>query len=62
MIAGDSTRRVQNSSDITHRAVNYMCMNDDESHEVYGFPTTACKLLRAQVFFPSCWDGVSLLC
>ncbi|KZV96135.1 hypothetical protein EXIGLDRAFT_559326, partial [Exidia glandulosa HHB12029] len=60
MIAGDTTRRTQNDSDITNRAVSYMCMNDDESHEVHGFPETSCKTLRAQVFFPSCWDGVNI--
>ncbi|KAH7100837.1 hypothetical protein BKA62DRAFT_207321 [Auriculariales sp. MPI-PUGE-AT-0066] len=60
MIAGTPSRRTYNSSEMSERAINYMCMNDDESHEVYGFPTTPCKLLRTQVFMPSCWDGVNL--
>ncbi|EJD50411.1 hypothetical protein AURDEDRAFT_58391 [Auricularia subglabra TFB-10046 SS5] len=60
MIAGDSNRRYHNDSDASHNAVSYMCMNDNESHEVHGFPVSGCKTTRAQVFFPSCWDGVNL--
>lgn len=57
MVAGDPTRRTQNGSDFSNRAVKMMCMNDDSSIEYYGFPPTPCKTLRAQVYFPSCWTG-----
>jgi len=60
MIAGDPFRRTQNDSDFAQRAVAMMCIQTDTSHEYHGFPPTRCNNLRAEVYFPSCWDGVTL--
>jgi hypothetical protein len=60
MLAGDTTRRTQNNSDFAQRAVAMMCIQTDTSKEYNGFPPTPCNTLRAEVYFPSCWDGVNL--
>jgi hypothetical protein len=60
MIAGDSTRRTQDNNDFAQKAVSMMCLFDGGSKEYNGFPPRHCNLLRAQVYFPSCWDGINL--
>jgi len=60
MLAGDTNRRTQNNSDFAQLAVNMMCMNDNTSVQYVGFPPTHCKTIRAEVYYPSCWDGVNL--
>jgi len=60
MLAGNPYRRTQNNSDIAQRAINMMCMWDGGSFQAPGFPTRSCDRLRAEVYFPSCWDGVNL--
>jgi hypothetical protein len=60
MLAGDATRRTQNNSDYAQRAVSVMCIFDGGSKEYNGFPPRHCNTIRAQVYFPSCWDGVNL--
>jgi len=60
MVDGDTTRRTYNDSDFSNLAVNMMCMNDDTSIQYQGFPPTSCQKLRAEVYFPSCWDGVNI--
>lgn len=60
MLAGDTTRRSQNNNDITHRAVQMMCMTDEYSVQFQGLPPMHCDKIRAEVYFPSCWDGVNL--
>ena len=57
MVAGDPTRREFDASDITHRAINYMCIHEDGSEETNNLPLRRCTDLRAQVTFPSCWNG-----
>jgi hypothetical protein len=62
MIAGDANKRNE-STDEAGLAVSYVCLNYDApaTPETGGFPTTNCPDgLRAQVFFPSCWDGVNV--
>jgi hypothetical protein len=60
MIAGDPYRRTQNNSNFADRAIAIMCMWNGGSFEAPGFPTRRCDLMRAEVYFPSCWDGVNL--
>jgi len=60
MVAGDPYRRTQNNSDFAQRAISIMCMWSTGSFEAPGFPTRPCDNMRAQVYFPSCWDGVHL--
>jgi len=56
MVAGDPLRRTFNHSDFSHRAVSMMCLGGS-SGETNGFPPQKCDTIRAQVYFPSCWDG-----
>eukprot|EP01119_Soliformovum_irregulare_P009278 TRINITY_DN2251_c0_g2_i1.p1 TRINITY_DN2251_c0_g2~~TRINITY_DN2251_c0_g2_i1.p1 ORF type:complete len:613 (-),score=171.91 TRINITY_DN2251_c0_g2_i1:55-1869(-) len=64
MLAGDAMRRSFSGS-LEDRAVNYACLSSIKSppREPNLFPTnnyTCDNGLRAQVFFPMCWDGVNL--
>ena len=60
MVAGDPTRREFDASDIAQRAVNHMCIHEDGSEETNSLPLRRCTDLRAQVTFPSCWNGEDL--
>jgi hypothetical protein len=60
MVAGDPLRRAQNNTDITNRAIHIMCIFDGGSIQYDGFPPRQCNTMRAEVYFPSCWDGVNL--
>src|SRR5690606_26323429 len=48
--------------DISAAAKSFVCLDyNGGTPETQEFPTTNCPNgLRAQVFFPSCWDGVNL--
>jgi len=59
MVAGDPARRTQNNNDFAQKAVSIMCL-DGPYGEHPGFPAGHCGALRAQVYFPSCWDGKNL--
>jgi hypothetical protein len=59
MVAGDPARRTQNSTDFAQKAVSMVCL-DGTVPEGPGFPKSFCSALRAQVFFPSCWNGKDL--
>ncbi|KAF7507574.1 hypothetical protein GJ744_010365 [Endocarpon pusillum] len=62
MVAGDPMKR-SFGNDKESRAINYACLNFNgpATPETNGFPTNKCSSgLRAQVFFPSCWDGKNL--
>jgi hypothetical protein len=59
MLAGDSDKR-SDSGDFAAKAVSFACLgaNKDETN---GLPNYNCPGgLRAQIFFPSCWDGKNL--
>ncbi|TVY83581.1 WSC domain-containing protein [Lachnellula suecica] len=59
MLAGDPLLR--NYSDTAEQnAVSFACLGTN-SAQTNGFPSTKCPDgLRAQVFFPSCWNGIDL--
>jgi hypothetical protein len=62
MVAGDPMKRSY-GNDFASAAINYACLNFDgpATAETNGFPNRKCSSgLRAQVFFPSCWDGKNL--
>jgi hypothetical protein len=62
MVAGDPSKRNM-TTDPAGQAISYACLNYNgpATPETAGFPTSNCPDgLRAQVFFPSCWDGVNL--
>jgi len=59
MIAGDLSRRTYNASDKTNAAVSMVCLGNPGG-DYKGMPPHHCDTIRAEVFFPSCWDGVNL--
>lgn len=62
MVAGNPERRAYDGSESAN-ATKYVCLNygGGGPPEAPGFPTVNCPDgLRAQVYFPSCWDGVHL--
>ncbi|KAF1350743.1 hypothetical protein BDV97DRAFT_350297 [Delphinella strobiligena] len=61
MVAGDPFKR-NSTSDFASQAISFVCLDySTTSPQTAGMPTTNCPDgLRAQVFFPSCWDGVNL--
>lgn len=62
MVAGDPMKRSY-GNDKESAAINYACLNYNgpATPETNGFPNRKCSSgLRAQVFFPSCWDGKNL--
>ncbi|KAL4253019.1 hypothetical protein ABKN59_002192 [Abortiporus biennis] len=68
MIAGDPLRRVNNASSFADQAISYHCLDYNADHtgdpawdERADFFQHQCPGgMRAQVFFPSCWDGKNL--
>ncbi|KAF2108326.1 hypothetical protein BDV96DRAFT_652894 [Lophiotrema nucula] len=55
MLAGDSSKRKE-TDDFAGRAVSFKCVGVDATDHK-GLPKTKCNQIRAQVTFPSCWDG-----
>ncbi|CAL1709157.1 unnamed protein product [Somion occarium] len=68
MLAGNVLRRVNNASNFADQAITYVCLDFDHDHsgdpaweERPDFFQHQCPDgMRAQVFFPSCWDGKNL--
>ena len=59
MLAGNPLLRNYTDT-VEQQAISYACLGVS-GPETPGFPTQNCPDgLRAQVFFPSCWDGVNL--
>ncbi|KAH0556930.1 hypothetical protein GP486_005282 [Trichoglossum hirsutum] len=61
MLAGNPFLR-NFTGDTAAQAISFACIDyQNGGPETNGFPTKNCPQgLRAQVFFPSCWDGVNL--
>lgn len=61
MLAGDPMKR-NSTDDFASQAVSFVCLDySGTSSQSTGFPTINCPDgLRAQIFFPSCWNGVDL--
>ncbi|OSD05015.1 WSC-domain-containing protein [Trametes coccinea BRFM310] len=68
MVAGDTNRRTYNASSFADQAVSYVCLDYNNDHtgdpnwaeRPNFFPQNCPDGMRAQVFFPACWDGVNL--
>ncbi|OBZ65507.1 putative fungistatic metabolite [Grifola frondosa] len=68
MLAGDTNERTYNASSFADQAISYVCLdyNNDHTNDPDWaerpdfFDHTCPDGLRAQIFFPSCWDGVNL--
>ncbi|KAI0414341.1 WSC domain-containing protein [Xylaria grammica] len=59
MLSGDKDLRTFNQSDITQRAINHHCVGPVDE-ETNSLPVAHCNIIRAQVTFPPCWDGINL--
>lgn len=62
MVAGDPFKRSY-TDDFASKAVSFACLdyNGPATKETNGFPNRNCPNgLRAQIYFPSCWDGKNL--
>ncbi|WWC73344.1 uncharacterized protein I206_107311 [Kwoniella pini CBS 10737] len=60
MVAGNPSRTTYNASNYADNAISYVCLGVNGARETGAFPTQSCPNdLRAQVFFPNCWDGVN---
>ena len=57
MLAGDPSKR-NSTSDFASRAVSYKCVGASKD-DIHGLPPMKCDQIRAQITFPSCWDGVN---
>jgi len=63
MVSGSPFRRDFNASSTADLAISYACLGNPSSPEMNRFPTDkyfCSNGLRAQVFFPMCWDGVNI--
>ena len=64
MLAGNPFKRAP-TNDFAGQAISFVCLDYSSgttlSTYTSGLPNKTCPDgLRAQVFFPSCWDGVNL--
>jgi hypothetical protein len=56
MLAGDTLLRSYKDT-LQQRAISFACLGTN-TPETHGLPNIKCPSgLRAQVFFPSCWNG-----
>ncbi|KAG0645134.1 hypothetical protein D0Z07_9069 [Hyphodiscus hymeniophilus] len=60
MVVGNPTLRTYNDSSFAQRAVQHVCLRANDSPNFNSLPPMACLRLRAETYFPSCWDGVNL--
>jgi hypothetical protein len=68
MISGDPSRRIFNKTDVDDQAISYVCLDYSNSHQ--GDPAWAQRNnffthncpdgMRAQINFPTCWNGKDL--
>lgn len=59
MLSGDPTLRTYNASSHAQQAITFLCLDfNGVSTRHNSLPTTSCPSgIRAQINFPSCWDG-----
>ncbi|PHH90897.1 hypothetical protein CDD83_2316 [Cordyceps sp. RAO-2017] len=60
MVVGDPYLRTFDASKPEQRAISHVCLGQDRSVDTPHLPSTPCLRLRAETFFPSCWDGRNL--
>ncbi|PWN94171.1 hypothetical protein FA10DRAFT_264739 [Acaromyces ingoldii] len=62
MLAGDAMARQPANTTQLRNAISFVCLNyDGQSPQTSTIPTGPCPDgLRAQITFPSCWDGKNL--
>ncbi|MCJ1442020.1 MAG: hypothetical protein MMC23_002512 [Stictis urceolatum] len=49
-----------NASSFSAQAIQTTCLTETTDFSYPGLPTEPCLRLRAESFFPSCWDGINL--
>ncbi|KAL5115637.1 hypothetical protein ACEQ8H_006436 [Pleosporales sp. CAS-2024a] len=60
MLAGDSTKRTVGANDLATKGISFACLGSNQP-ETNMIPSYKCPSgMRAQVFFPSCWNGRDL--
>ncbi|WVQ64087.1 uncharacterized protein L199_002246 [Kwoniella botswanensis] len=62
MLAGSSKRSTYDDNDYTNKAISYTCLDysGPGKPDTREFPEYSCPQdLRANIFFPNCWDGVN---
>ncbi|KAG5970350.1 hypothetical protein E4U55_001725, partial [Claviceps digitariae] len=59
MIVGDPFLRTFNKSNPEQRAISHICLGNNAGDSPH-LPTKQCDRMRAETFFPSCWDGKNL--
>ncbi|KAL1752760.1 hypothetical protein FB107DRAFT_219325 [Schizophyllum commune] len=60
MIAGDENLRAFDNDSVSQHAISYKCLQFDGQpmKDYNGLPPVSCPAgIRAQISFPSCWDG-----
>ncbi|KEY67800.1 hypothetical protein S7711_04113 [Stachybotrys chartarum IBT 7711] len=58
MVVGTPSRRsAAASTNKEHRAIQHVCLQSSNSSQSYTLPGEKCVRMRAETFFPSCWDG-----
>jgi len=59
MLSGDPSLRTYNATSSAQKAVTFLCLDFNGKSVTYDFlPPTLCPNgIRAQINFPSCWDG-----
>ncbi|WWC73343.1 uncharacterized protein I206_107310 [Kwoniella pini CBS 10737] len=60
MLAGNAKRSTYDENDYTNAAISYTCLGVSGKADTHAFPEYSCPDdLRANIFFPNCWDGVN---
>ncbi|WWC64284.1 uncharacterized protein I303_106894 [Kwoniella dejecticola CBS 10117] len=60
MLAGNAKRSTYDDEDYTNKAISYTCLGVSGKADTHAFPEYNCPDdLRANLFFPNCWDGVN---
>jgi len=61
MLTGNPTLRTYDATSLTAQAIGWNCLGSPSPTRKPGLPTVNCPNgLRAEVRFPSCWDGKNL--
>jgi hypothetical protein len=62
MISGDPALRTYDASSYAQQAITFLCLDFNGKSVRYNeLPPTSCPSgIRAQINFPSCWDGKNL--
>ncbi|KAK2605860.1 hypothetical protein QQS21_003700 [Conoideocrella luteorostrata] len=59
MVVGNPALRTYDPSSFEQKAISHVCLGTNGGETPY-MPTKQCDRMRAETFFPSCWDGKNL--